>query len=319
MSNPLISFEVASRVKCKASIMIQGLTGTGKTGLALLIAKALTKDWSKVGIIDTENKSANLYTDLRTPDNDVYKGFMIGQLTPDIGFKPTNYLAFREVAKKQGITALIEDSISHAWQYKGGVLDLVAVAKTKSRHYATDKYAAWGDEDVVKEKNELLQLIRDPDMHIITTVRVKEKMEYSTDETGKTTLVSLGEQQIQQADLKYEPDLVLETLKPGSETEYPIARVIKTRYAFLTKDEVYEFTPTLLEQLRTYLEEGTSPEELKEKQQKEYVAAVTELLNSKANLKPIWQVLKKDAGYEGVKIADLPLSVIKQLYIKITE
>lgn len=319
MSNPLIKFEVAARVQCKASIMIQGLTGTGKTGLALLIAKALTGDWKKVGIIDTENKSANLYTDLKTPDNDIYKGFMIGQLTPDIGFKPTNYLAFREMAKKQGITALIKDSISHAWQYKGGVLDLVATAKTKSQHYAKDKYAAWGDEEVVKEKNELLQLIRDPDMHIITTVRVKEKMEYDTDVNGKTILKSLGEQQIQQADLKYEPDLVLETLSPGSETEYPVAKVIKTRYAFLTKDETYTFTPSLLEQLRTYLEEGTSAEELKEKQHKEYADAITELLDNKPNLRPIWKVLKKDAGYEEAKLTDLPLSVIKQLYIKITE
>ena len=65
-------------------------------------------------------------------------------------------------------------------------------------------------------------------------------MEY--DETkGKTTVVSLGEQQIQQDGLKYEPDLVLRMLEPGNmDGTNPKVLVIKSRYAILKTGEEYE-------------------------------------------------------------------------------
>jgi hypothetical protein len=323
MSNPLFTFDEVKREQCKASIMIEGLSGRGKTGLSLLLGYGLTnKNWSKVFHIDTENKSANLFDNIDCSAGGTFGKFKVGQLTKDIGYKPTNYTAFREAAKKAGAEVVIEDSISHAWQYSGGVLDIVAKAKTKSAHYAKDKYAAWGDEEVVAEKNELLQLIRDPDVHVITTVRVKEKMEYSTDSTGKTALVSLGELQIQQADLKYEPDLVLQMVKPGKVTDtgviHPVAKVTKSRYAIFKLDEEYEFTPALIEQLRVYLEDGVNPKELLEQQRLEYVNAIKEQLDAKPNLKMIWKVLKKDAGFEETKLEDMPLNIIKGLFIKLT-
>lgn len=319
MNNALFTFQKVTREKAKASIQIQGLSGRGKTGLALLIAYALTNDWKKVFAVDTENKSMNLYDGLKAPNGEPYKEFQIGYLTPDIGYKPSNYLAFREAAINLGAEAVIFDSVSHAWQYKGGVLDLVAQAKSKNTRYQKDSYAAWGDEDVVKEKNELLELIRSDKVHMITTVRVKEKMEYDKDENGKTVLVSLGEQQIQQADLKYEPDLVLEMVAPGTDSSYPYAKVVKTRYAFLKLGEVYCFNPELLTQLKQYLDEGTDPEILLEQQRQEYIQAIKALLDSKPNLKAIWDVMKADIGHKTTKLADLPLDVVKKCYIKLTE
>ena len=316
-------FEEAQRTACKASIMIEGLTGKGKSGLALLLARGLTDSWEDVFAIDTENKSINLFAGLPCSGGDKFEKFKIGHLTPDIGFKPTNYIAYREAAKQQGAKAVIEDSISHAWQYKGGILDILADLKKSNARYQKDSYAAWGDEAVVKEKNELLQLLRDPDLHIITTVRVKEKMEYGTDEKGKTTLVSLGEQQIQQADLKYEPDLVLHMVKPGKVKEnsiqHPVAKVVKSRYAIFDEGEEYEFTPALIAQLKSYLEEGIDPEILLEQQRQDYITAVKDYLDAHPNAVAIWQVLKKDAGYAETELKDLSLDVIKKLYISITE
>ena len=319
MSNVQFTFSEVTREKAKAAIQIQGLSGRGKTGLALLIAYALTGDWTKVFAVDTENKSMSLYQGLKDPSGNTYEKFKVGQLTPDIGYKPSNYLAFRDAAIEQNAEAVVFDSVSHAWQYKGGVLDLVAQAKSKSTRYQKDQYAAWGDEEVVKEKNELLELIRSDKVHMITTVRVKEKMEYDKDESGKTVLVSLGEQQIQQADLKYEPDLVLEMVSPGSDTAYPCAKVLKTRYAFLKLNETYTFDASLLMQLKQYLDEGVDPEVLLEKQRTEYVSAIKDILDSKPNLKAIWDVMKADAGFKGTKLTDLPLDMVKQSYIKLTE
>lgn len=316
MSNLTFKFEDAERVKLKASIMIQGLTGSGKSGLALLLGFYLANgDWSKVFDIDTENKSANLFAGIPFSSGNPVGKFKIGQLTEDIGFKPSNYLAFRKAAKTAGAEVVIEDSISHAWQYQGGVLDMVNDVSNKSTR--VDKYGAWRDENVAKEKNNLLTLLRDTDCHIITTVRVKEKFEY-VEEDGKNKLKSLGEQQIQQADLKYEPDLVLNMIRAGSPELAPRAEIIKSRYAILTVGDEYDFTPDLCLQLKTYLEDGADPEVLKEQQRQEYIQAITEHLNAHKNKVTIWNVMKEDAGFKDNKLTDIPLEAIKKLYMQLT-
>jgi hypothetical protein len=317
-------FEDAERLQCKAAIMIEGLTGKGKSGLALIIAHGLAGgDWSKVSYIDTENKSANLFVGIESSAGGTFGKFKVCQLTPDIGFRPSNYLICRNHAiDKLGAEVVIEDSISHAWQYQGGVLDLVNEAKRSNARYAKDNYAAWSDETVTKEKNELLNLIRDSRCHVITTVRVKEKFEYVASDEGKTKLNSLGEQQIQQSELKYEPDLVLHMLRPGKKRNgvvvHPLARVVKSRYAIFDEGEEYEFTPELILQLKAYLEEGADPNELLEKQRLDYVQALKEFLDTHPNIVPIWKVMKKDAGCENIKLEDISLDILKTLYIKIT-
>ena len=316
MSNLTFKFEDAERVKLKASIMIQGLTGSGKSGLALLLGFYLANgDWSKVFDIDTENKSANLFAGIPFSSGSPVGKFKIGQLTEDVGFKPSHYLAFRKAAKTAGAEVVIEDSISHAWQYQGGVLDMVNDVTNKATRI--DKYGAWRDENVAKEKNNLLTLLRDPDCHVITTVRVKEKFEY-VEEDGKNKLKSLGEQQIQQADLKYEPDLVLSMIHAGSSELAPRAEIIKSRYAILTVGEEYDFTPELCLQLKAYLEDGADPEVLKEQQRQEYIQAITEHLNAHKNKVTIWNVMKEDTGFKDNKLTDIPLEAIKKLYMQLT-
>ena len=56
-------FRKAQRQKVKASIMIEGLQGSGKSGLALAIASVLASSQDKIFAIDTENKSLDLFSD----------------------------------------------------------------------------------------------------------------------------------------------------------------------------------------------------------------------------------------------------------------
>lgn len=318
------TFEDAQRVQCKASIEFEGLSGTGKSGAAMLTAAILAGyDWKKIYACDTENRSLRLLVGTPCSDGNKYGSFKVTELTPDIGYAPSNYLAIREVAIQAGATVFVQDSISHAWQYKGGVLDKVSEAKTSgNKLYAKDAYAAWGDPEVVAEKNKLLEMIRDERVHVISTVRVKEKMEYTRDAEGKTKLESLGEQQIQQGDLKYEPDLVLHMLRPGSNKEgkitHPRVRVVKTRYAFLNKDEEYDWTPELIKQLKAYLEEGVDPETIAEQQRQEYITGIKSIISNPTK-KAIAEVMKNDLGYQDVKLAEMPLKAIKQLYIGLTD
>lgn len=321
--NPLFQFEEATREQSKASILIEGLSGKGKSGLALILGYFLAgKDWSKVFDIDTENNSVNLFVDVPASIGDKFKGFKHGKFTPDLKYKPSNYSAFKEAALNSGASVVINDSISHAWTYEGGILDMVANLKKTNKRYERDSYAAWGDDSIVEEKQRLFQLFRDHRCHIISTVRVKEKMEYDKDANGKTILTSLGEQEIMQADVKYEPDLVLHMISPGravdNEVQHPKARVVKSRYAILKEGEVYEFTPSLCQDIADYLEQGTSPEEILEKQRLEYIEGITNYLDTHSNAVAIWKVLKKDAGFEETPLTEMPLNILKPLFIKLT-
>ncbi len=322
-SNPLFQFEKATREQSKASILIEGLSGKGKSGLALILGYYLAgEDWTKVCDIDTENNSIQLFTGIMSNAGIKFENFNIGRFTPDMKYRPSNYEAFKNSAIEAGAKVVIQDSISHAWTYEGGILDMVAELKKTVQRYQRDSYAAWGDDTIVEEKQKLFQLFRDHRCHMISTVRVKEKMEYDKDEKGKTILTSLGEQEIMQADVKYEPDLVLHMVSPGKaigkDIRHPKAKVIKSRYVILEEGQEYEFTPSLCKQLKEYLEEGTSPEEILEKQRQEYIEGIKNYLDNHRNAIPIWDVQKENAGYKDTHLEDMPLDVLKPIYITLT-
>lgn len=273
--------------------------------------------------IDTENNSVNLFSGIDASIGVPFQGFQHGKFTPDLKYKPSNYMLFKEAALQAGAKVIINDSISHAWTYEGGILDMIADLKKTNTRYQKDSYAAWGDDAIVKEKQQLFQLFRDSRCHMIATVRVKEKMEYQFNEQkGKNEMVSLGEQEIMQADVKYEPDLVLHMIEPGraigNEIKHPKAKVVKSRYVILKEGEVYEFNPSLCESLVAYLNEGTSPAEILEKQRQEYIASITNFLDNHKNKVNIWNALKDNEGYANVKLTEMPLDVMKTLFIKLT-
>lgn len=323
LNNPLFQFEEATREQSKASILIEGLSGKGKSGLALLLGYYLAdEDWSKVFDIDTENNSVNLFAGTKCSAGMKYEGFKHGKFTPDLKYKPSHYMEFKEIAIQTGAQVVINDSISHAWSYEGGILDRIAELKKTNSRYQKDSYAAWGDDEIVQEKQKLYQLFRDHRVHMIATVRVKEKMEYDKDSNGKTILTSLGEQEIMQADVKYEPDLVLHMLSPGRAVDkdiaHPKARVVKSRYVILKEGETYEFTPSLCKDIAAYLKEGTSPEEIIEKQRREYIEGVKTFLDTHPNKVNLWNVIKTDAGHKDTPLTELPLDVLKPLFITLT-
>ena len=322
--NPLFQFQEATREQSKASILIEGLSGKGKSGLALILGYYLAgKDWTKVFDIDTENNSVNLFAGIDSSVGVPFGKFQHGKFTPDLKYKPSHYQAFKEAALQAGAEVVINDSISHAWTYEGGILDMVANLKKENTRYQRDSYAAWGDDSIVEEKQKLFQLFRDSRCHMIATVRVKEKMEYQFNEAkGKNEMVSLGEQEIMQADVKYEPDLVLHMVEAGrsvgSTIIHPKARVVKSRYVILREGETYEFTPSLCEDIVAYLNEGTSPAEILEKQRLEYVDGIKNFLDNNQSKVNIWNVIKEDAGYKEVPLTELPLDVLKPLFVKLT-
>ena len=310
----------AERVKLKASILVDALSGSGKSGFVLQGAYYLGgEDFNKVGAVDSENESLPLYVGRKMPDGTVFGSFYHYALDKYSGFRPSNYIACRnDAVKNHGCTAFINDSISHAWNGKDGVLDLVTQANAANKTYSKN-FSGWNDPTAIEEKTNLIEMIRSRDCHVLSTSRVKKEYAIETvvdENTGrqKTNIEAKGLGIIQESTLEYEPDLVVRLIAPGSETSYPVGEITKTRYDLFKKGDTYEFTPQIWRDLRKWLEEGADADEILERQRVEYINACREVLKADATKKPLWQVKKEDLGYKDTKLDDLPLEALKLLY-----
>lgn len=311
----------AQRAKLKASILIDGMSGDGKSGLALQAAYYLSgEDFNKVGAVDTENMSLPLYIGKKMPDGTQYQSFWHYNLDNITGYKPEYYLLSRQDAvKNQKVEAMIFDSISHAWAQKDGVLDLVTNVNI-SKNTNSKNFNAWNDEEVRDQKQKLLELIRHRDCHQICTGRIKKDYIISEEEvpgTGRTRqkIEAKGMALIQESSIEFEPDLVIRMVTPGSQTEYPKGEILKSRYDIFTKGEIYTFTPQVWRNLKEWLENGKDMEEIEEEMRLEYIEAITKFLDTNPKQVPIYSTQKSYLGFNK-PLKELTLEQIKRLYME---
>jgi len=183
----------ATRQQVKARIALDGPSGGGKTYTALIAAKVLAAG-GKIILIDTERKSASLYAD----DPDL--GVEFDKIELD-DFDPAKYVQAIQLAEKSGYAVCVIDSLSHAWEGKGGILDLHD--KAVERQKTKNSWTAWAD--VTPIHRDLVDAMLQSNMHIIATMR--SKMEYvqeKNESTGRTEIKKLGMAPIQRQGMEYE-------------------------------------------------------------------------------------------------------------------
>ncbi|MCM1297649.1 MAG: AAA family ATPase [Muribaculaceae bacterium] len=184
-----MAFRKAERKQVKLKIGISAPSGAGKTYSALLIAKGICGDLEKVAVIDTENGSAELYSNLGE--------YSVCPIAPP--FTPSKYIEAIHEAEQAGFSVLIIDSLSHAWTGEGGLLDMQDKAVKASK--SGNSYTAW--REITPEHNRLVDAILQSPMDIIVTTRAKA--EYAvTDDNGKKGYKKIGLAPIFRDGLEYE-------------------------------------------------------------------------------------------------------------------
>lgn len=182
-------FRRAERRKAYLKIGISAPSGAGKTYSALLMGYGITGDWTKIAVIDTENGSADLYSDLGEYS-------VCGISAP---YTPQKYIDAIKSAEEAGFTLIIVDSLTHAWTGDGGLLDMQDKAVKASK--SGNGYMAW--REITPQHNKLVDTILQAKADIIVTTRAKAEY-VITDDNGKKNYKKIGLAPIFRDGLEYE-------------------------------------------------------------------------------------------------------------------
>ena len=174
----------ASRKKVKLRLGLSGASGFGKTYSALLLAYGMTNDWSKIAVIDTENGSAELYSNLGE----------YNVLTLQSPFSPERYIEAIKMCESANVEVIIIDSITHEWDGKGGCLDI--------NNELGGRFTDWAK--VTPRHNAFVQTLLQSKCHIITTVRRKQEYDMVKNEKGKIEPIKIGTKEVTKDGFEYE-------------------------------------------------------------------------------------------------------------------
>lgn len=174
----------AEKKQVKLKIGLSGASGFGKTYSALLMAYGITQDWSKIAVIDTENDSASLYSDLGE----------YNVLNLQAPYSPERYIEAIDTCIEAGIELIIIDSISHEWDGVGGCLEIVDSLGGRFQDWAK----------VTPRHQKFINKILQAPAHIITTTRRKQEYEISRDSKGKTQVQKMGTKEVTREGFEYE-------------------------------------------------------------------------------------------------------------------
>lgn len=178
----MIQLKKATRKQVKLRLNISAPSGAGKTYSALRMAKGLCGDWSKVAVIDTENGSASLYSDLGE--------FNVIDLTPP--FRPEKYIEAINACVDAGMEVIIIDSSTHEWVCLIEENELLAQS-----YFKGNTWSAWSK--TTPRHDKFINAVLHCPLHVITCTR--SKME-TIQEGGKVK--KIGMKDVQREGWEYE-------------------------------------------------------------------------------------------------------------------
>lgn len=198
----------AKRHKLIAAIGLIGPSGSGKTLSALRLAYGMMKAkypdlsdeeiWAKIGVADTEHERSLIYEGM------VFDGLKIGQfqfLPFDPPYDVESYDQAQQALKEMGCEVVILDSISHAWEGTGGLLEL-------QQHYGGDFRSWMKVNPTYKHFIDVVTGVKNR-VHTINTMRTKQDYQVERSEVdGKIQIKKVGLKPVMRDSLEYEMQLV---------------------------------------------------------------------------------------------------------------
>lgn len=188
MTNP---FTKAVRKAAKLKLAITGPSGSGKTTGALKLARGLVGPKGKIAVIDTENRSASLYSDLT--DFDV--------LNLEAPFEHKKFSEAIQAAQECGYDCVIIDSASHLWE-------AILAYKDKLDRRGGNSYINWAEAGA--KFKEVIDCLLGANLHVISCLRSKMEHSIEKDDRGKTTIRKVGMAPIMRDGIEYEFTVVLD-------------------------------------------------------------------------------------------------------------
>jgi hypothetical protein len=245
----------AERKKAKLRLGIAAPSGAGKTYGALLLAFGLG---GKIGLIDTEHGSGDLYCDLGEYD-------IISISAP---YTVAKYREAMKMFEQAGYSTIIIDSLSHAWAGDGGLLDKQGKAADKSGN----SWQAW--RQVTPEHNALVDAMLQSPCHIIATMRAKtEYVQEKDDRTGKSVVRKLGMAPVMRDGIEFEFSVFFDlSMEHIASTSKDRTRLFDGQYFKITQ----ETGKTLLAWLETGAEPAAQAQDVLPNEEIEKHIAATE-------------------------------------------
>jgi hypothetical protein len=221
----------AERKKAKLRLGIAAPSGAGKTYSALLLAFGLG---GKVGLIDTEHGSGDLYAHLGEYD----------VISIEAPYTTQKYVQAITAFEQAGYSTIIIDSLTHAWAGDGGLLD----KQGKMADRGTNSFAAW--RTITPEHNALVDAMLKSPCHIIATMRSKQEYVLEVDGKGKQVPKKVGMAPVQREGMEYEFTVMLDV------DMNHIANASKDRTS-LFDGQFFKITTETGATLKQWLETGT--------------------------------------------------------------
>ncbi|MCH4551989.1 AAA family ATPase [Aestuariibaculum lutulentum] len=233
-----MQLQQTQRHNVKLRLGISGASGFGKTYSALKLAYGITNDWSKIAVIDTENASASLYSDMGN--------FNVLNLFPS--YSPERYIEAIDTCEKANMEVIIIDSITHEWQGEGGCLQI--------HEQLGGRFQDWAS--VKPRHQKFIDKILQSKCHIITTTR--RKVDYSLDvgSNGKSKVVKHGTKEITSEGFEYELSVNFELIN-----ENHFCKVSKDRTNLFRGPE-FVINSDVGKRLKDWCNQGVSMENIKQ-------------------------------------------------------
>lgn len=186
-----IQFRKAQKSQSKIRLALIAPSGYGKTYSALRIAKGIG---GKIAVIDTENGSGDLYSDV----------FEYDIVTMKPPYTAEKYIEMIKAAEQFGYNTIIIDSLSHAWAGEGGLLDQQGKIADSGRN----GFTAW--RSITPKHNKLVETILSSKCHIISTMRAKTEYVVDKNDNGKSEIKKIGLSPVQRDGVEYEFTIVFD-------------------------------------------------------------------------------------------------------------